>query len=97
MEATVRLLIRGICGEKTRLRQDRVGRSSVPHTLRYDGIPFDPVLEEQCADHPRATPSCAFSPSAWSATRSWLHLMVGAARTVDQFAGVAEELVEVRV
>ena len=94
----MRRLIRGIRAAKTRcLRRDRVGRTSVRHTLRYDGILFDPVLKERCSDHPRAAPSCAFSPSTWDAARSWLHLRVGAVRPVDQFAGVAAALVEVGI
>ena len=94
----MRRLTRGIYGAKARcLRQDRVGRTSVPQALRYDGIPFDPVLEERCAHRPRATPSCAFGPSARNAARPWSHLRVGAVHTVGQFAGNAGALVEVRV
>ena len=49
MEAAVRRIARRIQGARTRrLKEDRIGRISVPHTLRhnvrYEGVPFDPVL-----------------------------------------------------
>src|SRR5919199_3738461 len=52
MEAAIRRIARRIYGAKTRrLRKDRIGRISVPHTLRhnvrYGGVPFDPVLRRR--------------------------------------------------
>ncbi len=52
LEGAIRRLARKIHGAKTRrLKQDRTGRISVPHTLRNnvpsEGIPFDPVLRCQ--------------------------------------------------
>ena len=80
MEAAVRRIARSIQGAKTRrLKPDRVGRISVPHTLRhnvrYDGIPFDPVLRQRREGKPRVTLLCDISLSTRNLARFWLHLV----------------------
>ena len=80
MEAAVRRIARNIQGAKTRrLKQDRTGRISVPHTLRqnvrYDGVPFDPVLRRRREGKPRVTLLCDVSLSTRNLSRFWLHLI----------------------
>ena len=80
LEAAVRRLARQIHGAKTRrLKQDRTGRISVPHTLRqnirYEGIPFDPVLRRHREQKPRVTLLCDVSLSTRNLARFWLHLI----------------------
>ncbi|MGB3682931.1 MAG: VWA domain-containing protein [Rubrobacteraceae bacterium] len=80
MEAAVRRIARNIQGAKTRrLKQDRTGRISVPHTLRqnvrYDGVPFDPVLRRRREGKPRVTLLCDVSMSTRNLSRFWLHLI----------------------
>ena len=80
MEATIRRIARRIYGAKTRrLRQDRTGRISVPHTLRhnvrYDGIPFNPVLRRRREGRPRVALLCDVSLSTRNLARFWLHLI----------------------
>ncbi|MGB3633547.1 MAG: VWA domain-containing protein [Rubrobacteraceae bacterium] len=80
MEAAVRRMARNIQGAKTRrLKQDRTGRISVPHTLRqnvrYDGVPFDPVLRRRREGKPRVTLLCDVSMSTRNLSRFWLHLI----------------------
>lgn len=63
MEGAIRRLSRQIHGAKTRrLKKDRTGRISVAHTLRqnirYEGIPFDPVLRRHREQKPRVTLLC---------------------------------------
>ena len=80
MEAAIRRIARRIYGAKTRrLRQDRTGRISVPHTLRhnvrYDGIPFNPVLRRRREGRPRVALLCDVSLSTRNLARFWLHLI----------------------
>ena len=80
MEAAVRRIARNIQGAKTRrLKQDRTGRISAPHTLRqnvrYDGVPFDPVLRRRREGKPRVTLLCDVSMSTRNLSRFWLHLI----------------------
>src|ERR671921_698635 len=80
MEVAIRRIARRIYGAKTRrLRQDRTGRISVPHTLRhnvrYEGIPFDPVLRRRREGRPRVTLLCDVSLSTRNLARFWLHLI----------------------
>lgn len=80
METAVRRIARNIQGAKTRrLKQDRTGRISVPHTLRqnvrYDGVPFDPVLRRRREGKPRVTLLCDVSLSTRNLSRFWLHLI----------------------
>ena len=80
MEAAIRRIARRIYGAKTRrLRQDRSGRISVPHTLRhnvrYGGVPFDPVLRRKREGRPRVTLLCDVSLSTRNLARFWLHLV----------------------
>ena len=80
MEAAIRRIARRIYGAKTRrLRQDRICRISVPHTLRhnvrYDGLPFDPVLRKRREGRPRVALLCDVSLSTRNLARFWLHLI----------------------
>ncbi len=80
MEAAVRRIACNIQGAKTRrLKQDRTGGISVPHTLRqnvrYDGVPFDPVLRRRREGKPRVTLLCDVSMSTRNLSRFWLHMI----------------------
>jgi uncharacterized protein with von Willebrand factor type A (vWA) domain len=80
MEAAIRRIARRIYGAKTRrLRRDRAGRISIPHTLRhnvrYEGIPFDPVLRKRREGRPRVALLCDISLSTRNLARFWLHLI----------------------
>ncbi len=79
-EAAIRRIARQIHGAKTRrLRQDRTGHISVPHTLRrnvrYEGIPFDPVLRRHHEKRPRVAMLCDVSLSTRNLSRFWLHMV----------------------
>ena len=79
-EAAIRRIARQIHGAKTRrLKQDRAGHISVPHTLRrnirYDGIPFDPVLRRHHEKRPRVAMLCDVSLSTRNLSRFWLHMV----------------------
>jgi hypothetical protein len=80
MEAAIRRLARQIHGATTRRRrQDRLGRISVAHTLRhnlrYDGVPFQPVLRRRHEQRPRLVLLCDVSLSTRNLSRFWLHLI----------------------
>lgn len=80
MEAAIRRIARKIQGAKTRrLKEDRIGRISVPHTLRhnvrYDGVPFDPVLRRKREGKPRVVLLCDVSLSTRNLSRFWLHMI----------------------
>jgi len=80
MEAAVRRIARQIHGAKTRrLKQDRTGHISVPHTLRnnirYEGIPFNPVLRRHHEKRPRVAMLCDVSLSTRNLSRFWLHMV----------------------
>lgn len=79
-EAAIRRIARQIHGAKTRrLKQDRTGHISVPHTLRrnvrYDGIPFKPVLRRHHEKRPRVALLCDVSLSTRNLSRFWLHMV----------------------
>ncbi|PLS86420.1 MAG: hypothetical protein CYG60_07325 [Actinobacteria bacterium] len=109
MEAAVRRISRKIQGAKTRrLKEDRAGRISVPHTLRhnvrYEGVPFDPVLRKKREGKPRVALLCDVSLSTRNLARFWLHMvyqmqsLFSKVRTFVFVADVAEvtQLVEER-
>lgn len=80
MEAAVRRIARQIQGAKTRrLKRDRTGRISVPQTLRqnlrYEGIPFQPVLRRHREQKPRLVLLCDVSLSTRNLARFWLHMI----------------------
>jgi uncharacterized protein len=80
MEAAVRRMARRIQGARTRrLKEDRTGRISVPHTLRhnvrYEGVPFDPVLRTRREGKPRVVLLCDVSLSTRNLARFWLHMV----------------------
>ncbi|CAN5246080.1 VWA domain-containing protein [soil metagenome] len=79
-EAAIRRIARQIHGAKTRrLKQDRTGHISVPHTLRrnvrYEGIPFKPVLRRHHEKRPRVVMLCDVSMSTRNMSRFWLHMV----------------------
>ncbi len=80
METAIRRVARRIYGAKTRrLRQDRIGRISVPHILRhnicYYGILFDPVLRKRREGRPRVALLGHVSLSTRNLARFWLRLI----------------------
>ena len=82
LEAALRRLGRQIHGARgRRLKPDRVGRISVPHTLRrnlsYEGVPFEPVLRRRREQRPRLVVLCDVSLSTRNLARFWLHLVYG--------------------
>lgn len=102
MEMAIRRMAREIHGAKTRrLRQDRIGRISISHTLRhnlrYDGMPFEPILRHRREQRPRLVVLCDVSLSTRNLARFWLHMiyhMQSLFTKVRTFAFVAD-LVEV--
>jgi uncharacterized protein len=80
LEAAVRRLARQIHGARgRRLRRDRTGRISLPHTLRRnlatEGVPFEPVLRRRRESRPRLVVLCDVSLSTRNIARFWLHLV----------------------
>lgn len=80
LEAAVRRMARQIHGARTRrLKQDRTGRISVRHTIRnnvrYEGIPFQPVLRRHREQKPRLVLLCDVSLSTRNLSRFWLHMV----------------------
>jgi uncharacterized protein with von Willebrand factor type A (vWA) domain len=80
LEAAIRRLGRQIHGARgRRLKRDRIGRISLPHTLRrnlgYDGVPFEPVLRRRRETRPRLVVLCDVSLSTRNIARFWLHLI----------------------
>lgn len=80
MEAAIRRLAREIHGAQARrMRRDRTGRISVAHTvrasLRYEGVPFEPVLRRRREGKPRLVVLCDVSLSTRNLARFWLHLV----------------------
>jgi uncharacterized protein with von Willebrand factor type A (vWA) domain len=80
MEEAIKRIARQIHGAATRrLHQDRRGRISISHTLRqnmrYDGMPFQPVLRRQREQRPRLVLLCDVSLSTRNLARFWLHLI----------------------
>ena len=100
--AAVRRIARRIRGAKTRrLKEDRIGRISVPHTLRhnvrYEGVPFDPVLRKRREGKPLVALVCAISLSTRNLARFWLHMiyqMRSLPSKVRTFVFVAEVMAE---
>jgi uncharacterized protein with von Willebrand factor type A (vWA) domain len=79
-EAAIRRLGRQIHGARgRRLKRDRTGRISLPHTLRrnlgYEGVPFEPVLRRRRETRPRLVVLCDVSLSTRNIARFWLHLV----------------------
>jgi uncharacterized protein len=80
LEAAIRRLGRQIHGARgRRLKRDRTGRISLPHTLRrnlaYEGVPFEPVLRRRRETRPRLVVLCDVSLSTRNIARFWLHLV----------------------
>jgi uncharacterized protein len=80
LEAAIRHLGRQIHGARgRRLKKDRTGRISLPHTLRrnlaYEGVPFEPVLRRRRESRPRLVVICDVSLSTRNIARFWLHLV----------------------
>jgi uncharacterized protein with von Willebrand factor type A (vWA) domain len=80
MEVAVRRLARELHGAHTRrLRKDRTGRISIAHTmrhnLRFDGMPFKPVLRRRHEKRPRLVLLCDVSLSTRNLARFWLHMI----------------------
>jgi uncharacterized protein len=98
MEAALRRLARQIHGATTRRqRRDRTGRINVSrtlrHNLRYDGVPFQPVLRRRREQRPRLVLLCDVSLSTRNLARFWLHMvhqMQSLFSKVRTFAFVAE-------
>jgi uncharacterized protein with von Willebrand factor type A (vWA) domain len=82
LEAAIRRLGRSIRGARgRRLRRDRTGRISLPHTLRrnlgHEGVPFAPVLRSRRETRPRLVVVCDVSLTTRNIARFWLHLVYG--------------------
>lgn len=80
MEAAIKRIARQIHGTKTRrMHKDRIGRVSISHTLRqnmrYDGMPFQPVLRSKREQRPRLVLLCDVSLSTRNLARFWLHMI----------------------
>lgn len=80
MEAAIRRIAKEIHGAKTRrMKQDRIGKISPRHTLknsiRFDGIPFNPVLRRHREQKPRLALLCDVSMSTRNLSRFWLHIV----------------------
>ena len=80
LEAAIRRLGRQIHGARgRRLKRDRIGRISLPHTLRrnlgHEGVPFEPVLRRRRESRPRLVVLCDVSLSTRNIARFWLHLV----------------------
>ncbi|MEA2269134.1 MAG: uncharacterized protein QOC64_1744 [Solirubrobacteraceae bacterium] len=80
LEAAIRRLGRQIHGARgRRMKRDRIGRISLPHTLRrnlaYEGVPFEPVLRRRRESKPRLVVLCDVSLSTRNIARFWLHLV----------------------
>lgn len=98
LEAAIRRLGRQLRGASTRrLRDDRIGKISVAHTLRrnmgYEGVPFTPVLRRRREGRPRLCVLCDVSLSTRNLARFWLQLVYelqGLFSHVRTFAFVAD-------
>jgi len=80
MEAAIRRIARQIHGANTRrMYLDRTGKMSISHTLRhnmrYDGLPFQPVLRSKREQRPRLVVLCDISLSTRNLARFWLHMI----------------------
>jgi len=80
MEAAVRRLAHELHGAHSRRqRKDRTGRISISHTLRhnlrFEGIPFQPVLRRRHEQRPRLVLLCDVSLSTRNLARFWLHMI----------------------
>jgi len=80
MEAAVRRLAHELHGAHSRRqRRDRTGRISISHTLRhnlrFEGIPFQPVLRRRHEQRPRLVLLCDVSLSTRNLARFWLHMI----------------------
>lgn len=89
IEHAIRRLARSIRGAATRRqRRDRVGKIDLPHTLRrnlrYDGVPFEPVLRNRQQHRPRLVVLCDVSLSTRNLARFWLQLLHQTQRLFSQ-------------
>ena len=80
MEAAVRRLAHELHGAHSRRQhKDRTGRISISHTLRhnlrFEGIPFQPVLRRRHEQRPRLVLLCDVSLSTRNLARFWLHMI----------------------
>lgn len=80
MEAAIKRITRQLHGATTRrTHQDRTGKMSVSHTLRYnmryDGMPFQPMLRSKREQRPRLVLLCDVSLSTRNLARFWLHMI----------------------
>ncbi|GAC1390634.1 MAG: VWA domain-containing protein [Ktedonobacteraceae bacterium] len=80
METAIRHIAREIHGATTRrMHQDRTGKMSVSrtlrHNMRYDGVPFQPVLRGRREQRPRLVVLCDISLSTRNLARFWLHMI----------------------
>lgn len=80
LEEAIRRVAHQISGTKTRrMQQDRTGRINIAHTLRhnlrYDGMPFNPVLQSKREKRPRLLLLCDVSLSTRNLARFWLHMI----------------------
>ncbi|GAC1363196.1 MAG: VWA domain-containing protein [Ktedonobacteraceae bacterium] len=80
MELAIKRITRQLHGATTRRTyQDRTGKMSVSHTLRhnmrYDGMPFQPVLRSKREQRPRLVLLCDVSLSTRNLARFWLHMI----------------------
>lgn len=98
VEAAARRLARSIRGSASRRRRrHRTGRVDVAatlrHNLRYDGLPFEPVLRRRRQDKPALVVLVDLSLSTRNIARFWLTLVAGTQRLfsrVRTFAFVAD-------
>ncbi len=80
LEEATRRVARQISGATNRrMQRDRIGKISIAHTLRhnlrYDGMPFDPVLRSRREERPRLLLLCDVSLSTRNLARFWLHMV----------------------
>jgi uncharacterized protein with von Willebrand factor type A (vWA) domain len=80
MEAAIRRIARQLHGATTRrMYQDRTGKMSISrtlrHNMRYDSMPFQPVLRSKREQRPRLVVLCDISLSTRNLARFWLHMI----------------------
>ena len=85
VEAAVRALVRRLGGARTRHEhRSQAGRvhvgSTLRHNLRYDAIPFEPVLRRRRDERPRLVVLCDVSLSTRNLARFWLQIVYGMQR-----------------
>lgn len=80
MEAAIRRIARQLHGATARrMHESHSGKMSVSrtlrHNMRYDGLPFEPVLRKKREQRPRLVVLCDISLSTRNLARFWLHLI----------------------